>query len=349
MPFQKTNRLFDKASEWLKKELPFVLYRFPNEEYLRGVFQSSKELHELQDYNSSGFVFAPFEKGTQVFIKGEYLKIPTSFAYDLKPSENTVVSEEGKMRHIDLVKSALDEIHQGNLKKVVISRSAKYPTQKSPLKLFAGLLARYAKAMCYLWYHPEVGLWLGATPEQLLRYQNELISTTSLAGTLPYIQGKKPNWTPKELEEQQMVTDYIEKKLQDKIENLNISKPENHRAGELWHLKSRLTGYLKSYDVLPEIVEVLHPTPAVCGLPKKDSMEFILKNEHHNRAYYTGFLGPLNLEGEKEANLFVNLRCLTYQSGNAQLFIGGGITGSSIPEEEWEETQFKSRTILEVL
>ena len=79
------------------------------------------------------------------------------------------------------------------------------------------------------------------------------------------------------------------------------------------------------------------------------AFNFILENEDYDRKYYTGYLGPVNLEKDESANLFVNLRCFKYSSSEAQIFVGGGITASSDAKKEWEETQFKSRTILDVL
>jgi isochorismate synthase len=76
-------------------------------------------------------------------------------------------------------------------------------------------------------------------------------------------------------------------------------------------------------------------------------MDFIRSTEKHDRGYYTGFLGPVGL-GDL-IQLYVNLRCLQVFDDRLVLYIGGGITHDSIPEEEWEETEIKAETLLSVL
>ncbi len=91
----------------------------------------------------------------------------------------------------------------------------------------------------------------------------------------------------------------------------------------------------------------LHPTPAISGSPKEISVQHILNTEKHERAYYTGFLGPVNLH--EYSQVFVNLRCLKYENHKLIIYTGAGITADSVPEKEWEEVQLKAQTILKVL
>ena len=120
------------------------------------------------------------------------------------------------------------------------------------------------------------------------------------------------------------------------------------------HLRTKVSGSLKHSASLKELIGVLHPTPAVCGLPREASRSFILKNEVYERRFYTGFLGELNVQYEKSSTpktvLFVNLRCMKINDNySASLFIGGGITEDSNAEKEWEETISKSKTMKCVL
>ena len=96
----------------------------------------------------------------------------------------------------------------------------------------------------------------------------------------------------------------------------------------------------------------MHPTPAVCGLPKNSAKAFILENEPHDRHFYSGFLGELNSSfstNSRSSDLFVNLRCMQIEDSKAHLYMGCGITKDSIPEKEWEESVNKSMTIKKVL
>ena len=248
----------------------------------------------------------------------------------------------------------------------VLSRKMEVDCPSAPLEVFQRLLATYDTAFCYLWYHPKVGMWLGATPEILLRTSNNSLTTMSLAGTKPFVEGVRPAWGKKELEEQRLVTDYILRALEDKVSNIRESEVESSQAGNLWHLRTRITAVYKNN--LRAIIEALHPTPAVCGMPLQPAQRFIAENEQYDREYYTGFLGELNLRQEisrakSERNqenksykviktateLFVNLRCMKLTDSKATVFIGGGITRDSDPEKEWQETVAKSNTILRAI
>lgn len=349
MPFQSKNKVLYKAGLWYQKDLPFIVYSYPGDSFLKGIFQNNRTKNKFQNFGAKGFVFAPFNnKDDKILISGDFLEEKFSDGEVFESSELKDFSEEDKENHIELVERAVLGIRDKGLKKVVVSRSLDTSTKKEPLEIVHSLLVHHPNAFVYCWHHPKVGTWLGATPERLLKLKDGKIYTTSLAGTLPVAQDG-PNWTPKEVEEQAMVTDFITSNLGDKLIDLQVSNPENSKAGKLWHLKSEIKGMLKSFDDLLEITETLHPTPAVCGLPKKDAFNFIMENEGYSREFYTGFLGAVNVEALEEVDLFVNLRCLKYTAGKARVYIGGGITTSSIPEKEWEETQFKSRTMLEVL
>ena len=84
-------------------------------------------------------------------------------------------------------------------------------------------------------------------------------------------------------------------------------------------------------------------------MPKEISKEFILSNEGYDREFYTGFLGELNLTNTERTHLFVNLRCMKLTDNKATIYVGGGITKDSTAEREWDETQHKSKTMLNLL
>jgi len=121
--------------------------------------------------------------------------------------------------------------------------------------------------------------------------------------------------------------------------------PVDHLAGKIYHLKSTF-----SFDAPADpskLIADLHPTPAVCGQPKKEAMQHILQSENYDRKYYTGYLGPVNFRNK--SSLFVNLRCMEVSSEHIVLYLGGGITAASDPEKEWLETEAKAGTLLDIL
>ena len=255
---------------------------------------------------------------------------------------------KGHTDYLNLVRKAIDAIESGEFLKVVLSRAIEVEKSTAPLELLKRILSNYADAFCYLWYHPSIGMWLGATPETLLQLANGKLTTMSLAGTMKYEGIDNPAWGKKELYEQELVTDYIVKGLSDKVVALNKSQRESFRAGTLLHLRTKITATLEA-DNLREVIQSLHPTPAICGFPKKPASTFIKENEDYDREFYGGFLGELNLDSEKSAVLYVNLRCMQKDGATMKIYVGGGVTRDSDPEKEWQETVNKSETMLRVL
>jgi len=342
--------ILDRAETSHKNGLPFVVYRKPNKTDIFGVFQADDTLHHSKDFTEKGFLFAPFNSEDKVvLIQPDEVWEGKFYAEESESSKDITLDESGKEIHINLVKKGIKAIEKGRLQKVVLSRRIQVPITKSPIKIFKTLLNKYPNAFGYFFYHPKVGTWCGATPETLVKVKDKELQTMSLAATLPYMDNEKPNWGEKEIEEQQMVSEYIGDKLAHAMQRLEIDPAESVKAGKLWHLRSEVHGTMSSNLKVSQIIRALHPTPAVCGIPTNEAQEFIHKNENYKRTFYTGFLGELNLRFQGELSLYVNLRCMELQDDKASIFVGGGITEASDPESEWVETQNKSKTMLGIL
>ncbi len=364
---------FEVLEAQYSNELPFVVYSRPINSTIKCWLQKDDTLHKTESYTESGFVFAPFDFKNESIVlpeaKCHYYVLETTNLKDDNRIKQSIISSTNKNAHINLVLRGIETIKKGLLKKVVLSR---FEIQEigdvNPLSIFKKLYATYKNAMVYCWYHPKVGLWLGATPELLFKAEGKQLTTISLAGTQPFNSDAKCVWTTKETEEQQIVTDYITNQIEPYTAHINVSEVETVKAGNLLHLKSRITSLINGSTSLKSIIEALHPTPAVCGFPKQDAKDFILKNESYNREYYTGFLGELNLKQTKtrntnrrnvennayavvktHSNFYVNLRCMQLKENKALIYVGGGITKDSNPENEWEETINKTATINKVL
>ena len=192
---------------------------------------------------------------------------------------------------------------------------------------------------------------IGATPEPLLTIENGTVKTVSLAGTQvgTELETEDYHWSSKEIEEQGIVTNFIEQTLRSlHIADITRLGPENYRAANLIHLKTAFEfPQAHIQNRFSDLLKALHPTPSVGGLPKDEARNFILTNEQHDRGYYTGFFGPVNIN-EKSA-VYVNLRCLQLFDNNFVLYSGAGITSSSVAEKEWEETDNKMLTLMNVM
>ena len=165
-----------------------------------------------------------------------------------------------------------------------------------------------------------------------------------MAGTQPLQDGKLPQiWDEKNRKEQAYVASYIRRQLL----SLGIHSTENGPypayAGALSHLKTDFQFSLKDNKGLGDLLKVLHPTPAVCGLPKEEAYRFILQNEGYDRRYYSGFIGWLDPDGKTD--LYVNLRCMHIENGQLSFYAGGGLLASSELNDEWLETEKKLQTI----
>ncbi len=373
---------FESINTQYGKRLPFVAYRKPKEDKVKAIFQTDDRLQHLKTFSETGFIFSPFDARhpTILLVPDEFLEI-SAHEHPANTTKRDVVlstsgqqdgaiptsDQKGKASHLHLIEKGISEIKKGTFEKVVLSRQIEMRSTALPLDLFQNLLADYPNAFCYFWYHPKVGLWLGATPEILMMLRNSRLTTMSLAGTQKYAGTENPKWGHKELEEQQLVTDYITDALKNQVDQLSRTNTETVRAGELLHLRTKITGLVEKEN-LEAVVKALHPTPAVCGMPKKNAHDFILDNENYDREYYTGFLGELNLKTVKQRSsrgrnqenqayrsivntttLYVNLRCMQLKNDKAYLYVGGGITKDSDPEREWEETVAKSSTMLSIL
>ena len=264
--------------------------------------------------------------------------------------------------YLNSVQEAVAAIEAGEMKKVVLSRTKKVelPSDFVLTEVFERLCEKYPTAFVSLVYLPHLDqAWLGATPETLVGVDKEgVFRTVALAGTQSVfdaagqtIPPKQAPWTQKEIEEQALVGRYIIscfKKI--RVREYLEEGPKTVVAGNLMHLRSDYVVDTKAIN-FPELgtvmLELLHPTSAVCGMPKMAALKFIQNHENYDREFYSGFLGPVNVENE--TNLFVNLRCMKIQNQVATLYAGGGITEDSIPEKEWQETELKCQTMLAVL
>lgn len=353
------NVFFEQLQQQWDAQLPFVVYRKPKATTVCAFLQKDTTLHKTRDYVEKGFVFAPFDLESDAILIPDTYRIQIENKAAISHDFHTGIHHQkesrdiqaAKYHHIATVNKAMKHLNDGTLTKVVLSRKETLElSEAAPIAIFQRLLGQYPTAMVYCWYHPRIGLWLGASPETLLHIEEDRFYTMALAGTQPYKGSINVSWGIKEKEEQAMVLEEISKELVSLVTDLECSKTYTHQAGKLLHLRTDIKGKLKENSVR-RLIGALHPTPAVCGLPKQNAKTFIVQNENYNREFYTGFLGEMNLGNASSGytTLFVNLRCMQLQGNRAHIYVGGGITKASIPEKEWEETIGKTSTIRVVL
>ncbi len=370
--------ILDLPDLLIKKGLPFVIYSLPESGTRKLIFQkdhTTKHIEILEIKKAHGFVIADFESaksGIADIIKPDFIlsefdnidnavkflhSLPDIGDYNFK--DNTYIS---KSNYLDKAEFFINKLKEEELQKAVLSRVIKKELEKKldTYKLLKLLMEKYNNAFVYLFHIPNKGTWCGASPEILTKSIDENIIIDALAGTrlinkgdnkLPNFtnQDVSPSWSLKEKEEQHYVTLYIESLLSElQIDNYELSDPITVTAGNLAHIQTKFKIPTSAVDSkIGKLIAGLHPTPAVCGLPKAEAFLLIQKAELHSRRYYTGFLGPWNMDSESQ--LFVNLRCAELDTDKVNIYVGGGLTAASNPEAEYQETVHKSQTLLSVI
>ena len=356
----------------LRQNIPFASYRLPlNREIITVVQHHSmpERLKSLNDlHEKTGFVVSPFTESPAhetFFLQPDCVFFSNNIAeiyidklaandrfIEIEKNKNTTKTTTSE-EFIGNVNKAVSAMKAAEFQKVVLSklRVEKLPDDFQPEEFFLKLCQKYPHAFVYIMQLPEAGCWLGATPEPPLTIENGTVKTVSLAGTQvgTELETEDYHWSSKEIEEQGIVTNFIEQTLRSlHIADITRLGPENYRAANLIHLKTAFEfPQAHIQNRFSDLLKALHPTPSVGGLPKDEARNFILTNEQHDRGYYTGFFGPVNIN-EKSA-VYVNLRCLQLFDNNFVLYSGAGITSSSVAEKEWEETDNKMLTLMNVM
>ncbi len=346
------NLVISIAKTLLSKNIPFCIYRFPEESNFKLAISSDL----VNDEKGTVLKFSPFKKSkenkeiilkvlpkeriTDGFLE-KMRKIPTCSDFWKPLSPQT--SKEDYFMHI---RAFLDALQKRDLKKAILSRVFYEKKSKAfnAIQCFLELYQNNPSAFVYLSNHPYSGMWLGASPELLLLKDGSLLQTIALAGTQSKKLTKDYHWRKKELEEHAMVKQHIEKEFIEIGGTVKAKKgPYTIETDSVAHLRTDYDFSLPEKVGLEEVLKVLHPTPAIAGLPVTNALNCIQKHERYNRKYYCGIVGEVEQDGN--ARLFVNLRCMQVGKDNIAIYVGGGITADSDPKEEWEETVLKGNTM----
>ena len=366
----------------------FALWRKPRTQTLEFILDENQEAHRIGltlEELPAGFVVHPFsdqEDKKAFFIQAsQYFKfnmeeplsaeeLPVWLQSNISQPDGNVVQLEKLLRvrsvgsnktpvqgstkesFIQLVNQGIKAIGSGKLEKIVPARTKVLDLPKGfdLGKTILKLIQSYPNSFVNFFHIPQVGTWMGASPEVLIETKGDFFYTMALAGTQA-AQGDNPlkaaAWTQKEIEEQALVCRYIV----DCFKKIRLREYEEHGpktilAGNLLHLRTDFKVNMNATN-FPQLgtvmLDLLHPTSAVCGMPRKDAHEFLQENESFDRSFFAGFLGPVNIESE--TSIYVNLRTANFQENQVILFAGAGVTEDSDPEKEWEETEMKCEII----
>lgn len=295
----------------------------------------------------NGFVVAPFSNP-----KEKTLTIPLDIIpgdSDIYPEDSPISPSTPKDDYLNEVRSIIDAL-AGDRGKTVAARTIRIDTSIDINKTFDALCAYYPEAFVFAFSTVKTGTWIGASPELLLRIDGNTLSTMALAGTRR--SSSVGDWDDKNIEEQQLVVEFIAGCLEKNCGNVNIGNRFTKKAGGVEHLCTPISATLSSAtsNHTQEIADLLYklsPTPALCGSDREMSLTLIDKLEKFPREMYGGFCGPNGINGSTA--FFVTLRTAKCSRDAVCAYIGGGIMHNSNPETEWTETELKSKTIINQL
>lgn len=355
----------------------FALYRLPHEQQVTLVEQTKDMPEELTSCRAlngrKGFVVAPFSADADqpiLLIRPDRIETASSvwaihsqrlshLLPAFRPFTPDGVALLGQAQTSRETYGAdfrcfHDALKTGQFAKLVLSRCADVSTEDLPdaFSLFESACQRYPRLFISLTFTPRSGLWLMATPEILLEGDGHCWRTIALAGTMRLSgaqlegEGEGVTWSTKNIQEQRYVASYIANCLERLGSEVTEEGPQTVRAANLVHLRSDFTFRMQQHNGVGDVLHELHPTPAVCGLPKHESIRFILEHEHSPRKYYSGFMGPLGVHPSSvPTHIYVSLRCMLMTPQVCRLYAGGGLLKDSEEELEWQETEAKMETM----
>lgn len=246
---------------------------------------------------------------------------------------------------LDAVTAAEKAVRNGELEKVVLARDMRVwsKTELSPRRLVKRLAERFPECFAF-----SIDGLIGATPELLVRTRGKDMSSEILAGSIrrgadeaeDEELGRRLLNSAKDAVEHDVAVRSVQELLPEFCETLTVAaSPRLLKLANVQHLATEIQGRMSEVHSALEIAGALHPTAAVCGLPRDKAIEMIRRLEGMSRARYAGPVGWVDEHGNGEWG--IALRCAELDGGNARLFAGGGIVAGSAPEDELDETRIK--------
>lgn len=342
-PLRPQSVLWEKypTSKLTIPEYTFVQYKENYYLTINKYVNGNEQLNEL---------YESFQKDENTLLHSDVKK---SDVHHQIISKNEIEPNKWK----NTVQQAVEEIKQEKAKKIVLAREMRIQLNKKahiPL-LLTRLLETQPNSYIFAFEQGD-NCFLGATPERLVQVEGEKLLSTCLAGTAR--RGKtfeEDKQIARELlndqknrEEHDYVVKMIKESIEPYCEDVNIpEEPVVLPLRNLQHLYTPVRATLKSQFSVLDIIEKLHPTPALGGVPKEKALQFIREHELLDRGWYGAPIGWL--DSNKNSEFAVAIRSGLVQNDEVSLFAGCGVMRDSTPEMEYEETNMKFLPMLTIL
>ena len=252
---------------------------------------------------------------------------------------------------------ALESVDEGRLRKVVLAQALRVSLQSelSVPDVFARLAETYPDCYRFLFSPADGATFYGATPERLVSLRGRTVRTEALAGSTG--RGDTPaedEWlaselldSTKDIHEHELVSEAIRDQLEPFAASVRIGDRTVRRLATVQHLRTSITAELADDEHVLSLVDALHPTPAVGGLPPDEALRTIRETEAFDRGWYAAPIGWVDAAGN--GTFAVGIRSAVATERTATLFAGAGIVADSDPDREWDEVQLKYRPMLDEL
>ena len=297
--------------------------------YFKKVNQKTRKSYIIHDFNKE---FCSI-KNIKSFKKN---KTQINLDYQ-NPNKNDYLSN---------IQNIIKKINNKDLSKVVISRLSKYSLKENLNKghLIEYLNKNHLNCFNFFINFNKDKSFIGSSPEKLIKLNNNTtLSIDALAGSSKKINDLR---AIKEIDEHNYVIKHIKDIMSPICKKIYIpKKPETLNLKYIHHLITPITGKLKNKTHIIDLIKKLYPTPALLGFKSKKALQIINDIEKTDRGWYGGCIGNFDTNGN--GDFFVPIRSCLQNHKKLFIFTGSGIISKSNATKEWEETQIKSKHILD--
>ncbi|MEY4921053.1 MAG: Anthranilate synthase component 1 [Pseudomonadota bacterium] len=263
-------------------------------------------------------------------------------------------SEFGEEAFKKAVEKAKSYIFEGDIMQVVLSQRLSQRFDSPPLALYESLRTLNPSPYMF-YYHMDDHHVVGASPEILVRLEDETVTVRPIAGTRPRGNTKEEDLMfeeelladPKECAEHVQLMDLGRNDIGRVSQSGSVKVTDNmtiERYSHVMHIVSNVEGTLKPNIHAMDVLKATFPAGTVSGAPKVRAMEIIHELEPSKRGIYAGAVGYLGFDGDMD--LAIAIRTGVIKNKTLYVQAGAGIVADSIPDNEWVETQNKAKAVL---
>lgn len=332
-------------------------------------FPSAIKENSWIDFSDSEWILPEY-----IFYKSKNESLLISFSLNETPTDKSILLKEGDkknlLKSIELspfkfdsysewekrVNSAVDMITNNKLEKIVLARKKEFKTNYEIdfTEIINVLNTDYRDCFNFLLKSND-SYFFGSSPELLAEINYTSFKSEALAGSIKRGNSEiEDNYLSaillkdnKNLTEHQIVIDYLKSNLKNVVNNFVISEvPKIKRLKNIQHLQTEIQGQIKSDVDIFNLVSKIFPTPAVCGIPKDESLNKLSDLENFERGIFTGIIGWFNFNNR--ADFYVAIRSGLYKDNFLSVFAGSGIVHNSNALDEYKETELKLKVITDL-